>query len=92
MQYDLYIDNNGEWRWILLKGGEIIVRSEKAFSSINDCIDSVNLVKISFDAKTIIRDSDPASRAAVALKENAFPSFITQGKQSGFIGEEKELA
>jgi uncharacterized protein YegP (UPF0339 family) len=52
MKYCTYKDKAGEWRWRLkAEKGEILADSGEGYKNKKDCLDAINLVKGSKDAK-----------------------------------------
>lgn len=54
MQYVLYKDANGEWRWRLVAAnGKNIASSGEGYANKADCLHAIDLVKSSKDVKVV---------------------------------------
>ena len=51
MEYHMYKDTNGQWRWRLLAANNrIIANSDEGYYNESDCLHAINLVKSSSTA------------------------------------------
>lgn len=50
MYFEIYQDENGEWRWRLKSGNHEIIASGESYKNKQDCLDCIKLVQSSGDA------------------------------------------
>lgn len=58
MEFEVYQDKAGEWRWRLkAENNKIVADSGEGYNSKQGCLDGIDVVKGCSDAKVVVLDS-----------------------------------